>query len=399
VLTRIRDLVGTLGSLVRRREGLAPNGGNEGLTRQKIREKNQRLKRLRQQLEEKDRELERLRAQRARNAARGVDSSLERTPVFFVVGRARSGTSWVMKILDSHPEILCRGEGRFFGRAFIQEDFKRGQQGKIQPSSLYRALHEAEYLEAWVERSVWTRGDDVEVHLSNLTRLATDYFLTQRLAGSGKKIVGDKTPLLTDTVLEEISEIYPDARVINIIRDGRDSAISLVHHRWNHATDEGGIYELRPEELARRRAYRENPTKLVETGDGIFPEGMLANLAISWKARIRKSVQDGRTLLGANYTEVKYEDLLLTPREEVGRLLDFLGADASETLVRECVEAASFERLSGGRERGDEESSSFYRKGVAGDWRNVFTAEDRRVFKEAAGDLLIELGYEEDDDW
>jgi hypothetical protein len=399
-LSRIRALAGRLGSPLRRREAPVPEGRNQEPD-EEIGEKDRRLKSLRRRLKAKDRELEMLRTEllRAQSVARGPGRALAGTPVFFVVGQAKSGTSWLMKILDAHPEILCRGEGRFFGYDFIEEDFERGQQGKIQPSSLYRALLEAEYLEAWIERSVWTRGDGVEGHLANLTRLAADYFLTQRLARSGKKIVGDKTPLLTGTVLEEISEIYPDARVIHVIRDGRDAAVSLVHHRWNHSKDKGGIYELRPEELARRRAYRENPKRLIESGDGIFLEGVLTNLAAGWKARVGKAMQDGRTLLGANYAEVRYEDLLERPYEEVARLLGFLGADAGVEVVRECVSSASFETLSGGRERGEEDSSSFYRKGIAGDWRNVFTREDRRIFKEAAGDLLIELGYEDDYDW
>ena len=399
-MSRIRALAGRLGSPVRRREAPVSEGRNREL-QEDIGEKDRRLKNLRQRLTERNRELEMLRTEllRAQSVARGPSRSLAGTPVFFVVGQAKSGTSWLMKILDAHPEILCRGEGRFFGHDFIDEDFERGRQGKIQPSSLYRALLEAEYLEAWIERSVWTRGDGVEGHLANLTRLATDYFLTQRLARSGKKIVGDKTPLLTGTVLEEIAEIYPDAMVIHVIRDGRDAIVSLVHHRWNHSKDQGGIYELRPEELARRRAYREDPERLIESGGGIFPEGALANLAAGWKARVGKAMQDGRTVLGANYAEVKYEDLLERPYEEVARLLGFLGADDGSETVERCVEAASFERLSGGRKRGEEDPASFFRKGVAGDWRSVFTERDRRVFKEAAGDLLIELGYEDDYDW
>jgi len=62
------------------------------------------------------------------------------------------------------------------------------------------------------------------------------------------------------------------------------------------------------------------------------------------------------------------------------------------------VRAASFERLAGGRSRG-QEAASFFRKGVAGDWKNVFTERNKQDFKAAAGDLLIELGYEEDGDW
>jgi hypothetical protein len=80
------------------------------------------------------------------------------------------------------------------------------------------------------------------------------------------------------------------------------------------------------------------------------------------------------------------------PEEEIKRLLEFLGADAREEVVRECVSSASFENWTDGRQRGEEDSTSFLRKGVAGDWKNVFTEDDKRVFKEEAGDLLIELG-------
>ena len=40
-----------------------------------------------------------------------------------------------------------------------------------------------------------------------------------------------------------------------------------------------------------------------------------------------------------------------------------------------------------------------YRKGVIGDWVNHFTDDHRAAFKDVAGDLLIELGYEGDHDW
>lgn len=52
-----------------------------------------------------------------------------------------------------------------------------------------------------------------------------------------------------------------------------------------------------------------------------------------------------------------------------------------------------------GRERGEEDSKSHYRKGVAGDWVNHFTPAHRRRFKEMYGDLPVRLGYERDSDW
>jgi hypothetical protein len=131
----------------------------------------------------------------------------------------------------------------------------------------------------------------------------------------------------------------------------------------------------------------------------MFAEKTLRKAAQNWALRVGQAIEDGPALFGDGYTEVRYEDLLERPNEEVERLLGFLGVDTDERLVEHCVGSASFEKLSRGRERGQEDPSSFYRKGVAGDWKNHFSEEDRRVFKEEAGELLIRLGYEDDLDW
>ena len=320
------------------------------------------------------------------------------TPVFFVTGLGKSGTSWLMRILDGHPEIFCRGEGRFFAADWKRANFDpEGTQALA--SSLYYALLDSEYLRLWVERSVWAREGDAATHLDNLTRLATDHFLLGRLRETNKKLVGDKSPLLNADFIEEVSRIYPEAKVIHIIRDGRDQAVSMLHHVWNRSTDQGGVQTLKPGEFERREIYHKDPKKLLQTGEGMFTEERLRGAARSWNARVGKTAQDGPALLGPNYTEVRYEDLLERPNQEVGRLAGFLGADTSEKAVQQAVSSASFEKLSKGRERGQEDTSSFYRKGVAGDWKNHFTERDREIYKEEAGELLIRLGYERDLDW
>jgi len=45
------------------------------------------------------------------------------------------------------------------------------------------------------------------------------------------------------------------------------------------------------------------------------------------------------------------------------------------------------------------QKSHTFRKGGTGGWKNVFTEEQRELFKEICGDLLIELGYEKDNNW
>ena len=43
--------------------------------------------------------------------------------------------------------------------------------------------------------------------------------------------------------------------------------------------------------------------------------------------------------------------------------------------------------------------SPTFRSGKTGEWRRYFTEGHKRLFKEVAGDLLIQLGYEKDNDW
>ena len=39
--------------------------------------------------------------------------------VFFVCGAPKSGTTWLQRVLDAHPEVICSGEGHFIQRFTI----------------------------------------------------------------------------------------------------------------------------------------------------------------------------------------------------------------------------------------------------------------------------------------
>lgn len=43
--------------------------------------------------------------------------------------------------------------------------------------------------------------------------------------------------------------------------------------------------------------------------------------------------------------------------------------------------------------------TSTFRRGVIGSWKSHFMEEHKSLFKEVAGQLLIDMGYEEDFDW
>lgn len=362
-----------------------------GELRRLLRERDQRIARLRTRAEGLERRLER--AQRAAEAAAGEQAPAPGRPPFFIVGQAKSGTSWVMRLLDAHPEVVARGEGRFFGRSYERPDIKRMQSRTLQPSSLYRALLDADYLRAWIERSVWTRDDDAEAVLDELVGVCTRHLLERALDGGEKRVVGDKTPFLSADTIVELAAIIDDAPVIHVIRDGRDVAVSAMHHLWNHPLDLGGGMDLSPEEEALREEYRAGPKRFLDSGKSIFTERRLVALAHDWRTNVSRAIANGRDLLGDRYTEARFERLVAQPVKETQRLLRAIGADPRKNLAARCVERASFERFSGGRPTGIEDSTSFTRKGVVGDWIPVFTERDRRLFGEEAGELLAELGY------
>jgi hypothetical protein len=166
-----------------------------------------------------------------------------------------------------------------------------------------------------------------------------------------------------------------------------------MHHLWNHSLDLGGGFDLTPDEVITRERYRVDPQRFRASGHGIFSEQRITALARSWRTNVSRAIAIGRDRLGDRYTEVRFESLVNDPIRELQRLTRFLGADARRGPVARCVELARFEHFSDGRPAGIEDSKAFARKGVVGDWEEVFTERDRRLYENEAGELLDELGY------
>ena len=124
--------------------------------------------------------------------------------------------------------------------------------------------------------------------------------------------------------------------------------------------------------------------------------GFAKFFANSWNDRISTTRQVATGLGNHRYIEVRYEDLLDKPQESLSKLFDFLGVGHSSAILNHCLEATRFDKLSEGRQQGNEDPESFYRKGIAGDWRNVFKPEDNDYFYSHAGELMESLGYSKD---
>lgn len=361
------------------------------------RAKNQRLDRLISAVLANPRGKEAV--ERAVNAAREASyrRRLERPAIyrgykgaFFIAGEMRSGTSWLRRMLNVHPEIACGHEGSFFGRDYDREDIPV-YPGPV--SSLTRALAESEPLKTWHDLpwNQWTDG--YEEDLTGLARVMVDYFLSKEAARTGKPLVGDKSPQHTHN-LGEIHDIYPDARVIHIVRDGRDVAVSAMNHWWRQAQDrDEPVFELAPEELEKRDAYLEDREGFLAEGNSIFTEERLTQIASRWAYRVGKGRRDGVTRYSERYLELRYEDLISDTPANIRRVLDTLGARGDAAVVDRCARAGNFESVAS-RKQGEEDAGSFFRKGVAGDWESVFNERDRELFDEIAGETLEEMGYE-----
>jgi len=90
-------------------------------------------------------------------------------------------------------------------------------------------------------------------------------------------------------------------------------------------------------------------------------------------------------------------------RSRVNRLTSFTSFAKMKKIpapqLLSIVYMRRFSKMAGGRKKGVEEKNSHYRSGVAGDWKKYFSEDIKTVFKQRHGQLMINLGYEKDDNW
>lgn len=90
----------------------------------------------------------------------------------------------------------------------------------------------------------------------------------------------------------------------------------------------------------------------------------------------------------------KYEDLNgPNGLEHFRELFAHCDIRLPDRVLADLVSDHSFEKLSGGRAKGQENKKDHLRKGVAGDWKNHFDEDSLAHFHAVAGDLVEVLGY------
>jgi hypothetical protein len=298
---------------------------------------------------------------------------------FFIFGHARSGTTLLMRLLRLHSEVHCNYQAHFFTR---------------QP--LLKSLVNTPEAEEWLTRKSnrWNQGRD----LSPLVlRAAADFILEREAAKEGKMIVGDKSPSSTihGQAVGDMHSIYPDAKLIYIVRDGRDV---LISERFRNLVEESKF--LKADDKRIIEELRKDQTPFTNGTQSIFTETVIRRVAKGWVTNVEETEEEGKRLFGKYYCSLRYEDMLERPFEELSRLWKFLDVKQIDGSLKEQIKA---EMESNPDEewqaKRNEEIASFLPKGHAGNWERLFTARDKSLFKEVAGEMLINWNYEKDSNW
>lgn len=176
----------------------------------------------------------------------------------------------------------------------------------------------------------------------------------------------------------------PPYRAYHVVRDPRDLLVSAYFsHRNSH--------ELQ----AWLEAHRKSLLEVDEV------EGLHLQMDF-WLMEYMLNQMREWDFGNSNVFELRYEDLIAEPHLQLRRAYEFIGLfdlGLTDSAFDVVLRQHSFEYKSGGRQPGESDVHSHYRRGVPGDWRNHFLPEHVEHFKEKYGDLVLTWGYERDGAW
>jgi Sulfotransferase family len=276
-------------------------------------------------------------------------------PFVFLVGCPRSGTTLLRRVADAHPLLAVARGTRWIARTF---ELRRGltEDGHVTPKLLERLRRDPFRLER-----LELREEDLERMSARSEPIAFADFVTELydLYGDrhGKLLVGDKTPGYV-RYLPTLHDLWPSARFVHIVRDGRDVCLSVLDWRKD------------------------------ATGFCTFGRDPVTTIAVWWEWYVRLGLEGAGELEPDLYHELRYESLVESPERECRRLARFLGLPYDDAMLR----------FHEGRTRDDPEldAKRAWKPITPGlrSWRTQLPHADVVRFEAAAGELLEELGYE-----
>jgi hypothetical protein len=263
-------------------------------------------------------------------------------PPFFIVGSARSGTTFLRLALNAHPDIAVPPESRF-----ITELYKGDE---VEVESFLDALQRHKRFSAWKLPIETVRR---EFHGNAFMKYPDAIRSTYNAyaAHHGKSRWGDKTPRYVLNI-PQLARLFPDARFIHLIRDGRDVALS----------------------------YADVP----------FGPKNVAKAAAIWAKRVGAGLRDGRALEPGRYLEVMYADLVEDNEAQIRDISEFIDVEFDPAMLDPD------KAKEGALARAESYNPNVTAKAIkhVRDWQTDMPPDQVEVFEAIAGDVLGELGFE-----
>jgi hypothetical protein len=215
-------------------------------------------------------------------------------------------------------------------------------------------------------------------------------------AHEGKRIVGDKSPssVIHGQAARDLHAVYPDAKIVYIVRDGRDVIIS---ERFRNFVEESRFLSAEDKRII--EDLRKDQVPFTDGHHSIFTETFIRRTAGNWVHDLQETEDESRRLFGEAFFGLRYEDLLEHPFEEMRKVWAFLGVEADRSLEKTILTEMSSNPDEEWQSRRNEDIASFLPKGQAGNWTRLFSEQDKTVFKDVAGEMLIRWNYEKNLTW
>ena len=275
-------------------------------------------------------------------------------PFVFVVGCPRSGTTLLQRMLDNHPQLAIANDTHFITRA-AKKVLRKDPQPLLTPDLLEAVISYRRFYRMGLdEEAVRKAAENCHGYAEFVSRL-----YTLRGRKKHKPLSGEKTPDFCRKI-PVLHRLFPVARFVHIIRDGRNTALSTLN--WATASKGPGKWSL----------WNKDP---------------VGTCALWWRWQAGTGQRDGGLLGDELYLRVKYEDLVAHPEKELQVIASFLDIPNSEAMAN--YHAGKTKHAPG------LSAKSAWLPPVKNlrDWRNDMSAEDIGVFEGIAGDLLRENGY------
>lgn len=270
-------------------------------------------------------------------------------PPFFIVGVDRSGTTMVRLALDRGP-VAIPPESMFL--ADFAPVRRRGGLGERRAAEAFlRRVWEHPRVRLW---GIAGEPPPLPTGLSHedAYRFAVEAPFRAYATSHGKERWADKTPFYLAHI-DELAAVWPEAKFVVVVRDGRDVALSLL-------------------------------------GVPFGPNNAWA-AARSWSRGIRLGLE-AQARYPERVAHARYEDVVVRPREELRRVAEFVGVGWDDEML--AIERTDPAKIV------DEQQGWFtnvwagINASAVGKWRREMPPRERAVFESVASAELERMGYE-----